>query len=375
MLDAKRTKRVREEQLSLEEHIDLKRRELINARVNAPQLRVQADTLRQEANAMTHPWQFRKKCDLLRQAGALIEEVEARESMQREHTFEATVVNYLRIYHQETETSPHDASRQTDSIEAYVKHADAMSQRRASILDEYLTEMNQAPAKVTMAVRDVCPRCTEDVKLLLCTSRSIMTCPQCGYAITYLDATSTTTSFDEVIEYSQYSYKRVNHMSMWITLLQGKEVHRVPDEIMNAVMDDLYDRKKFRDVKQITQQCVRESLRRLRLRKAYDHVAQVTARLSGVRPKRIPPETEKQLKNMFLKMQPAFLRHAPKTRTNFLSYGYVLYRCFQILGLHDMLDGITLLKGRSKLEANDAIFRLICKDLNWPIFDLPPIKD
>ena len=113
-------------------------------------------------------------------------------------------------------------------------------------------------------------------------------------------------------------------------------------------------------------------LRKLRLRKAYDHVAQVTSRLSGVRPPRIPPETEEKLKNMFLQMQPAFQRHAPKTRTNFLSYSYILYRCFQILGLHHMLSGISLLKGRDKLEANDAIFRKMSEDLGWPVFDLPP---
>ena len=114
-------------------------------------------------------------------------------------------------------------------------------------------------------------------------------------------------------------------------------------------------------------------LRKLRLRKAYEHVAQITARLSGVPPLRIPPSTEEQLRNMFLRMQPAFARHAPRTRTNFLSYSYVLYRCFQILGLHQMCDGIALLKGRDKLEANDAIFRKMSLDLGWPVFELPPV--
>ena len=58
-----------------------------------------------------------------------------------------------------------------------------------------------------------------------------------------------------------------------------------------------------------------------------------TARLSGRRPPRISAHVEDQLRNMFLQMQPAFQRHAPKSRTNFLSYSYVLYRCFQIHGV------------------------------------------
>ena len=178
-----------------------------------------------------------------------------------------------------------------------------------------------------------------------------------------------------MVEFSQYSYKRVNHYMMWLTLVQGKETHRVTVDILEAVMTDLFERLNVRSTADITQKRVRDSLRHLRLRKAYDHVAQITSRLSGRRPPRISAHVEEQLRNMFLQMQPAFHRHAPKSRTNFLSYSYVLYRCFQILGLHDMLEGITLLKGRDKLEANDAIFRRMCVDLGWPLFDLPPASE
>ena len=198
-----------------------------------------------------------------------------------------------------------------------------------------------------------------------------MSCPQCGYSVTYLDATSSSTAFDDVIDYSSYSYKKVNHFSQYLAHVQSREVHRVPDDILEAVMKDLYERQNIRRLEDITAKRVRDTLRKLKLRKAYDHVAQVTARISGAKPLRIPPATEEQLKNMFLQMQSAFQRHAPKTRTNFLSYPYVLYRCFQILGLTHMLDGLSLLKSRDKLEANDAIFRKMCVDLGWPIFDLP----
>lgn len=159
---------------------------------------------------------------------------------------------------------------------------------------------------------------------------------------------------------------------MWISLCQGKEAHRVPMETLRLVMHELYQQR-VQDPSEITQKKVRDILRRLRLRKAYDHVAQITARLSGIPPLRIRPETEERLRVMFLQMQPAFERHAPKSRTNFLSYSYVLYRCFQIMGLTHMLDGLSLLKGKDKLELNDAIFRNMCKDLGWPIFDLPAI--
>lgn len=371
-VDARRTKRVRDatENYNLEEHIFQRREALVTSRKEAPLLREKAAELMKEAEDLKARWQVRTKKDILDQANDLIKEAEVRESMSREHEYESTIVRYLKMYHQKVETAPlASATRKSDTIEAYVRHADLTGQRQSTILDEYLVEMNQAPPKVAMSARDECPKCV--TKLLLCAPKSIMACPNCGYSVTYLDATSSSTSFDEVIEYSQYSYKRANHFSMWIALCQGKEAHRVPEETLNKVMQELYQQR-ITDPKLITQKKVRDVLRKLRLRKAYDHVAQVTARLTGTPPLKISPETEERLRVMFLQMQPAFERHAPKTRTNFLSYSYVLYRCFQIMGMNHMLEGLTLLKGRDKLELNDAIFRKMCVDLGWPVFDLPP---
>ena len=378
MPDAKRTKRLRDasEELGLEEHIAVKRDALVAARHQAPKLRAQAKALQDCAKDMNRRWQTRMSGDLRARASELEREACVRESMTREHAFESTVVSYLRQHHRDDSGAElHNGSdrsheSRTKAAEAYVRRADRVEQRRAAILDEYLVEMNQAPPKVAMAARDECPRCA--IKFVLCSVKSIMTCPTCGYSVAYLDHTSSTTAYDECIDFSPYSYRRVNHWVMWLSLVQGKEAHQVPDDILEQTMHELCYTQGVRNPADITQTCVRNALRRLRLRKAYDHVAQVTARLSGTRPLRIPKSTEELLRNMFLQMQPAFTRHAPKTRSNFLSYPYVLYRCFQILGLHDMLPGIALLRGRDKLVANDAIFRKMSIDLGWPVFELPP---
>ena len=140
-------------------------------------------------------------------------------------------------------------------------------------------------------------------------------------------------------------------------------------------MKDLFVRQRITNPNDVTTRRVRDALRYNRLRKGYDHVAQITARISGNRPKRLSRDVEEKLRTMFLQMLPAFQKYAPKTRTNFLSYSYVLYRSFQIIGLDHMLDGITLLKGRDKLEANDIIFSKMSRDLGWPVFPLPPESD
>lgn len=374
--DTKRTRRSPrvEAALTLEQHIHGRRRRLVAAREEAPALLARAQALREQATALTRRFQTRLRLDMLLQAEAVEAEANVRLSMSREHDFEAVAVMYMRTYFADTAAVAPAASR-SESIRMHARHVDRVQQRQGRIIDEYLLEVGEAPPKVTMAARDVCPSCTGERQLLLCSAQSTLTCEECGYTMTYLDATSASTSFDEIIDFSPYSYKRINHYSMWISLLQGKEAHRVPGPVLEAVMEDLYVRVRLRSVHEVTQKRVRESLRRLRLRKAYDHVAQITSRLSGIKPPRVSAEVEEQLRVMFLRMQPAFQRHAPSTRTNFLSYSYVLYRSFQILGYTHMLPGISLLKGRDKLEANDLIFRKICDDLGWTCPDLPAVSE
>lgn len=372
-IHSKRTKRKKStDDATLDDHIQAKRLKLVEQRDEARVLQAQVDEMRARARGLTKRYQQRAANDLLKEADQLEEEVRIRRSMTREHDFERNVVTYLKTYCQRSTVAEYN--NKSDAIQAFVKQTDQTKVKQATILDEFLTEMDDAPAKVAMSVRDECVTCA-GVKLLLCATKSIMTCPVCGYSVAYLDATSTSTSFDDVVEFSQYSYKRVNHYVMWIALVQGKEAHRVSDDIMQKVMQDLYARQKVTQAQDVTYKRVREALRKLKLRKAYDHVTQITMRISGIRPTRLSAQTEEKLKNMFLQMQPAFQQHAPKTRTNFLSYSYVLYRCFQILKLDHMLDRLVLLKGRDKLEANDAIFRKMSQSLGWPVFDLPPASD
>lgn len=372
-MEVQRTRRgIQDEPGSLEELIEGKRRSLVVARMEAPALREEAQQLRRDVENMTQRWQRRPVADKLQKASELEEEADVRESMKREYAFEASVVTYLRLNSAAGPDSTSSSHRKTDTIKCFAKTTRDVEVIRSSLRDEYLFEMNMAPTKVAMAMRDVCPRCPGDVGLLLQSVESTLTCPTCGYAMAYLDATSASIPFDDIVDYAQYSYKRVNHYLMHLSLVQGKEVHRVPDDILQRVMQDLLHRQGVTDVQGVTCRKVRDALRHNRLRKGYDHVAQITSRLSGVPPKRLSHETEEQLRTMFLQMLPAFQRHASKHRTNFLSYTFVIYRCFQILGLHDMLDGIALLKGRDKLEANNVIFEKMCKDLGWRTFPLPP---
>ena len=223
MTESKNTRRRRvDEDLTLEEHVTKRREQLVAERNDIPRMQAIIEETEKKATKMTAAWQCRLRRDLEFDISEISKEIDIRASMSREHAFEANVVTYLRTYHSAGASSSgmQLPTKKSDSIAAYVRHSDLSAEHKRNIRDEYLAYVHNSPLKVAMAARDECPRCEE--KLLLCSKRSIMSCPECGYSVTYLDATSSSTAFDEVIDFGQYSYKRVNHYLMWLALVQGK---------------------------------------------------------------------------------------------------------------------------------------------------------
>ena len=190
-----------------------------------------------------------------------------------------------------------------------------------------------------------------------------MTCPTCGYSVAYLDATMSSMSYNDDVEFSSFSYKRINHFNEWLQQVQAKENFEISDDILNMIMEELY-KQRVKPI-ELTPKKVRETLKTLKLRKAYEHVAQITSKLSGSKAPHVPPEVEEMCRLMFIAVQPVFEKHCPKDRKNFLSYAYCLYKFFQLLGYDHFLDTFSLLKGRDKLARQDEIFKKICEDLDW----------
>jgi len=83
-------------------------------------------------------------------------------------------------------------------------------------------------------------------------------------------------------------------------------------------MQELYTRR-YMNVSEVTPRVVRDVLRTLKLRKTYEHVAQITSRITGRPPVCIPPAGEEQCRLMFIAVQPIFDKVCPRERKNFLS--------------------------------------------------------
>ena len=236
---------------------------------------------------------------------------------------------------------------------------------KSTLVDKYLSIVNKHHIKTIH--QDEIEMCKVCKTSMICLQHdAIMICSHCGYQELLLVEQNRPILKQNTKDTSHFSYKRINHFREWCNQVQGKESTDIPDEIFEKILNEI-KKEKIIDTKTITYNKMRDILKRLRINKYYEHINYIINRINGIPTPQFSPELEEKLCNMFRNIQGPFLKHCPKDRKNFLSYSYVLYKFFQILGLHEYLKYFPLLKSREKLYVQDQIWRKICKELNYEI--------
>jgi hypothetical protein len=220
-----------------------------------------------------------------------------------------------------------------------------------------------AAPRMDLDGEDFCGQC--NVPMRLVPARAIMVCTQCGYKTSYIDATSNSMAYGEELDFAQqYSYRRVNHWKLAVAQLQALENAEIKQDVLNIVLEELYARG-VTEVAGVTPQLLREILKKKKLRRCYDHIPQIHSRITGVAPIRFTSQIEEKLRLMFIAIQVPFSKAAPVDRKNFLSYKYLLHKVAELCGFDEILQFLSLLKGKDKLLRQDAIYKSICQQLNW----------
>lgn len=129
----------------------------------------------------------------------------------------------------------------------------------------------------------------------------------------------------------------------------------------------LFEIKKQRitNMAELTPKKLRAILKKLKLNRYYEHLIHLLSKLTGLDIPHLDPEVEEKIRMMFKLIQPCFLKHAPKSRKNFLSYNYVLRKCVELLERDEYLHLFPTLKSRQKNFEQDQIWQAITKDLGW----------
>lgn len=242
-----------------------------------------------------------------------------------------------------------------------------------ALLREYRTEFEQQAPPMHIVQHDACPAC--GVPLLLAVNGALLTCPECRMGFPYMDATTASMAYGDEVEFISNNTKKAHHFEDRLKMFQGKGSKRVTPEVLRKVMA-WHVAHDIIDVDDITTTTVRMALKANGLKDQYDYEMYIWCRITGKPAPTLGPSRESQCRNMFMRIQAPYAKWKARinpTRINFLSYGYVLYKIFQLLAWDEYLPYFTLLKGRDKLEKQEAIWRGICRDVNWDFIPAPAI--
>ena len=207
-----------------------------------------------------------------------------------------------------------------------------------------------------------CPVC--DSEMHFSQNEAMLGCPNCGHQDFILVDSEKPSYKEPPREISYFAYKKINHLNEWLAQFQAKETTEIPQEIFEQIQTEL-KKERISDTLKLKPSKLREILKKLKLSKYYEHVAHIMNRLNGVQAPVLSREVEDKLRYMFREIQPSFIKHCPKGRSNFLSYSYVLYKFCQLLELDEFLPCFPLLKSREKLYMQDKIWQCICDDMGW----------
>lgn len=165
-------------------------------------------------------------------------------------------------------------------------------------------------------------------------------------------------------EMTSFSYKRINHLNEILSQFQAKETTDIPDEVYDKILAEL-KKERIDNMSYLTRDKLREILKKIDETDYYEHIPYIINQLNGVPPPVISPEVEEIIRGLFLQLQHPFNVNRPDDRKNFLTYGYILYKIFQLLELDEYLCNFKFLKDRKKLYEQEQIWKAICKELRW----------
>ncbi len=192
-----------------------------------------------------------------------------------------------------------------------------------------------------------------------------LVCAVCHTTQEYLDASTSSLAYGDDVEWSSFSYKRMNHLSEWLNHFQARETTRVPPNIIHLVKEALPTGQ------EVSFRTVNQTVRALKIPKFYDHAMQIYCQISGSEPIRLTPQIEERIRLMFMRIQQPFIKHHPPGRKNFLSYPYVVFKMLQLLGSVDVLPYVSLLKGEVVLMQQEETWEKICNDVGWKFIPIP----
>ena len=277
--------------------------------------------------------------------------------------------------HMETLFAGHDGGALTHEQEQYLLQfarihracGSESNERQGALYREYMRMFpSDAPPEPEPAVSDAVCACGETRRYDA--REQLLVCTACGDCVPDHSIVMPQHGTEESTVVPHFTYKKVNHFREWLAQCQAREMSDL-DATVEAVRAELR-KQRVSELEQqnLTPLKIRQYLRALRLGN-YDHVHLIHSAITGRRPPQFDHETEMRLVEMFkatLAPFEAVKQRVCPTRSNFLSYSYVLRKLTSLIGITCVDEHyFPLLKSREKLHVADQIWRAICAELGW----------
>jgi len=267
-------------------------------------------------------------------------------------------------------------NKKTNDIRSFLNYSKVKSSQKINYIHQYklLVDPDYQPIE---SIKDSpvsgCSICSNEQTLLA--SEGMLLCNQCGNSEFIIVDSERPSYKEKVPDKPSHSYQRINHFKERISQFQGKESTDISKEDYQLIIKELnklgYTNFEFLGKPSLKLNYIKKILKKLKLKKHYKHSTFIICKLAKVSPPNINQRTKQLLINMFKQIQDPFEKHKPKDRINFLSYSYVFFKFFELLGKDNLKKSFPLLKSVKKLREQDKIWKDICKELKWEYYPSP----
>ena len=217
-------------------------------------------------------------------------------------------------------------------------------------------------SKTTYETCDVCGESMERIQTYkVCVNASCSKYGMCAfsqeYKISYKDLHSFTTR-------NNYSYQRIQRFKEIMSDIQSKHAFKIPPDVLYSVRQEI-EKDNITDMRKLTHSQIKSYLKRLNFSTWYPQIPYILNQMAGVKSLVLTAKEEKTLEEMFILIEEQFedIKQL-KSRKNFFSYPYIIFKCSQLLGWHHVRPHLTLLK-EDKLRGQDEMWKLICDKNGW----------
>lgn len=252
----------------------------------------------------------------------------------------------------------------SDEETVNIKNEDSVtSNMKNKYIEKYFNNINQTIFDINSYVyeTDICQYCGKG-ELIHIEEEGNLTCNLCFRSVPYLFENEKPSYKEPPKEVCFYAYKRINHFKEILAQFQGKETTQISNDIIEKIK--LQIKKERLNISELSNEKTKDILKKLGYNKYYEHIIFIKSKL-GIKPPIMSQELEETLCNLFDELQTPYSKFCPDDRVNFLHYYYTIYKLCELLKQYQYLPLLSMLKDREKIIEQDAIWKKICKYLNW----------